>query len=203
MNSSTTLTMRQEMKTRRAFQESVYSALYDYTQKNAHSAQIEMAVSKKCFISTTRQHPNCVDLSDFADLDDNTCIETIYWSLLNRVPVFSEWIEWEKYARRKNSPKFRKKLFSRLSYGFEARTKKVRSVSATFEGLAHIDCFQYDTNRGNTISNGILWLLIPIEESILGLLYSIYCATLRPACMKFRKNRQIKNEAASKMEGEK
>jgi len=179
-------------KDQKSSQDEVYAALYRYVRDNARAVQMELPISEDTFVLTARQHPNCVDSSVFASLDDHTYTEAMYWSLLNRVPIRSEWSVWEKSA--KTNRHFRQEVFRRLSGGAEARTKRVRAVVRPFEGLAYVDCFQDHGIRHDAFLFNLKWAAVSFFEIVIGWMYRVYRLTLRPVRMHFRQKAKEKSE---------
>ena len=180
----------------------VYGALYDYVKRQAAACRMDMVLPREAFLLNTRLHPNCVDTSLFADLDDRTCIQAIFWSLLNRVPDPQTMVIWEESADMMSAGKFRRSLYQRLSHSMEARTKRVRSVPCFFEGLDRIDCFQ-GTNQGmNTFEHVIFFLSFYVLDKILLFLYRIYQKTFRPARIRLRDKRRAAKASKKKAGGQ-
>jgi len=161
-----------------------------------------MVLPREAFLLNTRQHPNCVDTSLFADLEDRTCIQAIFWSLLNRVPDPQTMTIWENSAAVMSAKRFRRSLYQRLSHSIEARTKRVRSVPCSFKGLDRIDCFR-GTNQGmNAFEHFLFFLSFYVLDKILLFLYRIYQKTLRPVRVRIRDKRRAAKAAKKKAGGQ-
>lgn|GEM_PF-2685442 len=168
----------------------VYGALYDFVERQAAACHMEMVLPKKAFLLNTRQHPNCVDTSIFADLDDKTCIQAMFWSLLNRVPDQQTMAIWMESTAAVSARRFRKSLFQRLSHSMEARTKRVRSVPGPFAGLDRIDCFEGTSQGMNVFEHFWFFLSFYVFDKITLFLYRIYQKTLRPTRIRIRDKRR-------------
>jgi len=185
-------------KARQTYDTAIYAALYDFVEKQAAASRMDMILPREVFLLNIKQHPNCVDTSLFAGLDDRTCIYAMFWSLLNRVPDPQALTIWETYAAKLPSMRFRRKLFQRLSHGMEARIKRVRSVPHSFDGLNQVDCFQNASRSMNAVDHFRFLFTFFVQDIVIFYLYRIYVKTLRPIRVYFRdkaKDRQEKKKA--------
>jgi len=161
-------------------QDAIFAALYDYANMRACAFGNMIFLPKEAFVLTTRQHPNCVDSSKFDVLDNHSYILAMFWSLLNRAPDMTAMASWEAISHKMPADKFRKKLNQRLSHSMEARTKRVRCVSHSFDELNHIDCFQKSGNGMTTAAFYMYSWWFFFVDRIVYFLYNIYRHTLRP-----------------------
>lgn len=178
----------------------VYSALYDFTNSQAQVYHTALPLPKEVFLINTMQHPNCIDTSLFAELDNRTCIFAIFWCLLNRVPDAQNLAFWEARAMKMTVPRFRKKLFQTLSHSLEARTKRVRYVSHTFDGIEKISCFQNAHLAMRTLENFDFFISACVVDRVVMWLFFIYKMTLRPTRIYFREKRKSRKAAKSSVQ---
>ena len=195
------LLLTQSDSSRSDFPFAVYGALYDYVERQAAACHMDMVLPKEAFFLNTRQHPNCVDTSLFAELDDRTCIQAMFWSLLNRVPNQQTMAIWMESTAMVSARRFRKSLFQRLSHSMEARTKRVRSVSGPFEGLDRIDCFEGTSQGMNAFEHFRFFLSFYVLDKITLFLYRIYQKTLRPTRILIRDKRRASKALKNKTGG--
>jgi len=169
-------------------QEKGYSALYDFAQGNAKASFCELTLPKEAFLLHTRQHPNCVNADDFKHLDNITYMVAMLWSLYNRLPTQKDILLYKTRAAKMAPEHFHKFLIRHLTSNMKSKIKRVRCVRQKFKGLEQIDCFRSGDNMPGTLGEIGFWVSIHISEPFILWLYGVYCKTLRPVRVHFRKN---------------